>query len=95
MDKHANTCETFEDCSTYDDKGIFWDNNGYYIVILVFVVCAFGGNVQIVIPREAQSGKVWFSSGGILPSETCSTNVASVVSRNHLAIFERRFIIGS
>jgi hypothetical protein len=36
---------------------------------IVLVASALAGNVQFVMQREAQSGKVWFRFGVILPNE--------------------------
>jgi hypothetical protein len=47
-------------------------------------------DVQFVLRREAQSGKVWFRARGILPNKTLATTVERVLlleSRNRLTIF--------
>jgi hypothetical protein len=55
--------------------------NGNYIVILGLVRGASAGDVQFVLQREAQSGKVWFPAGGILPNATNVVKATQVLLR--------------
>jgi hypothetical protein len=41
-----------------------------YVVILVSVGSALGGDIQFDLQRQARSGKVWFPVRGKLPNET-------------------------
>jgi hypothetical protein len=74
FDLHANTCNTFGDCSTYVANGFFgtWELRSN----LGFVGSALRGDIQFVIHREAPSGKVWFPASGLADlnlRNTCST----------------------
>jgi 8-oxo-dGTP pyrophosphatase MutT (NUDIX family) len=52
---------------------------GSYVVILVSFGSASAGDIQFVMQREAQSGKVWFPAGGLLPNETHVSSIARVL----------------
>jgi hypothetical protein len=48
-------------------------------VILVFVESALSGDVQFIMQRGAQSGKMWFPDGAILPNETYAGGASRVL----------------
>jgi hypothetical protein len=45
LDLHANTCKTFEECSTYNDNGFVVTLS--LLVDLVSVESTFGGDIQV------------------------------------------------
>jgi hypothetical protein len=66
----------------------------FYAVFLIPVVSTSGIKVQFVMQREALPGKVWFQTGVISSNEThVVANKASGVTRDRLAIFERRVAV--
>jgi hypothetical protein len=56
-------------------------SSSFIMLILVSVGSVLGGDIQFVLQREAKSGKVWFSTAGMLPNETHAASTSRVLLR--------------